>query len=69
MRPHSESGLRRDASGRIRAYVGIRDLARPELMISHTPGFMFVTDVPIDEQKRSRRERGSVQATSGVDPI
>ncbi len=26
--------------------------ARPELMISHAPGFMFVTDVPVAEQKR-----------------
>ena len=26
--------------------------ARPELMISHAPGFMFVTDVPVSEQKR-----------------
>ena len=31
--------------------------ARPELMISHAPGFMFVTDVPVAEQKRSVRER------------
>ena len=31
--------------------------ARPELMISHAPGFMFVTDVPVAEQKRSARER------------
>ena len=30
--------------------------ARPELMISHAPGFMFVTDVPVAEQKRSLRE-------------
>ena len=26
--------------------------ARPELMISHAPGFMFVTDVRVEEQKR-----------------
>ena len=26
--------------------------AGPELMISHAPGFMFVTDVPVTEQKR-----------------
>jgi uncharacterized protein YcsI (UPF0317 family) len=26
--------------------------AEPELMISHAPGFMFVTDVPVAEQKR-----------------
>ena len=26
--------------------------ARPDLMISHAPGFMFVTDVPVAEQKR-----------------
>lgn len=26
--------------------------ARPDLLISHAPGFMFVTDVPVTEQKR-----------------
>jgi uncharacterized protein YcsI (UPF0317 family) len=26
--------------------------ARPDLMISHAPGFMFVTDVPVADQKR-----------------
>lgn len=26
--------------------------ARPELVISHAPGFMFVTDVPVADQKR-----------------
>ena len=26
--------------------------ARPHLMISHAPGFMFVTDVPVEAQKR-----------------
>ena len=26
--------------------------ARPDLMISHAPGFMFVTDVPVAQQKR-----------------
>ena len=29
--------------------------ARPDLMISHAPGFMFVTDVPVAEQKRPLR--------------
>ena len=43
--------------------------ARPELMISHAPGFMFVTDVPVAEQKRSARRTDSVQGASGVDPI
>ena len=59
--------------------------ARPELMISHAPGFMFVTYVPVAEQKRSVRERrttsvpgfrgtphrrtDSVRGTSGVEPI
>ena len=33
--------------------------ARPELMISHAPGFMFITDVLVAEQKRSARERRS----------
>ena len=31
--------------------------ARPDLMISHAPGFMFVTDVPVAEQKRSVSNR------------
>ncbi len=29
--------------------------ARPDLMISHAPGFMFVTDVPVAHQKRPSR--------------
>ncbi len=36
--------------------------ARPELMISHAPGFMFVTDVRVAEQKRRARERGAADA-------
>ena len=36
--------------------------ARPELMLSHAPGFMFVTDVPVAEQKRSARERRTPDA-------
>ena len=37
--------------------------ARPELMISHAPGFMFVTDVPVAEQKRRARRTDTVQGT------
>lgn len=29
--------------------------ARPDLMISHAPGYMFVTDVPVADQKRPRQ--------------
>ena len=36
--------------------------ARPELMISHAPGFMFVTDVRVADQKRRVRERGTADA-------
>ena len=38
--------------------------ARPRLMISHAPGFMFVTDVRVSEQKRRVRERGTPDARS-----
>ena len=33
-------------------------------MISHAPGFMFVTDVRVSEQKRRVRERGTPHARS-----
>ena len=39
--------------------------ARPGLMISHAPGFMFVTDVPVAEQKRNdERPAGGPHATN-----
>ena len=45
--------------------------AEPALVISHAPGFMFVTDVPVAEQRRATGSAGlpaRVASRSGAEP-